>query len=217
MTRYEKFIELLEEEDKEEAVFFALNLVESKEYDVVQLYTEILCPSLNNMECKLEDKNICIWKEHIRTGIIRTIVEGCYEEVIKYRDKNIKKNGKTAVVMCPPEEYHDIGARMVADFFTICGFDTIFVGSNTPFNDFYNAIREVDPDIVAISVSNYYNLFSTKKIIDKLKKVEGVKFKIVVGGYAFDKTEENKEKVGADYYAHTFLDIKKISEKEVTG
>jgi len=211
----EMFIELLEQENKEEAVAFALNLLKSGETDIIQLYTEFLTPALNNMVCKLADKSICIWKEHVRTAIVRTIVECCYPYVIEKKKEFNFPVGKTAVVICPPEEYHDLGARMVADFFTICGFHSIFVGSNTPYHDFYNAVDVIHPDLIAISVSNYYNLVSTKKIIEDLKKEGKRPFKIVVGGYAFDKNQENCKMVGADFYAHSFEDIKRIAGEGV--
>jgi len=212
---YEQFKKLLEEEKKEEAVEFALKLIKAKEIDVLELYTQILAPALNAMECRFEDKKICVWKEHVRTAIVRTIVECCYPYIVeKKKQMNCMEKGIVSV-LCPPEEYHDLGARMTADFFMLCGYQVVYVGSNTPYQDFYNVIDIIKPEIVAISVSNYYNLVSTKKIIQELKQGKYNAFKIVVGGYAFDKDKENVKIVGADYYAHTFEDIQKIAKCEV--
>jgi len=213
--RYEKFIALLEDENKEEALSFALDLLKNKDMDVIALYTNILAPALNKMECKLADKNICIWKEHVRSAIVRTIVECCFPFVIEKKKELNYLEGGIAVVLCPPEEYHDLGARMIADFFTICGYKAIFVGSNTPYIDFKNAIDVIHPNIVAISVSNYYNLVCTKKIIEDLRKVNHNPFKIIVGGYAFEKIQENYKLVGADYYANSYFDIEKFARNEV--
>ncbi len=213
--KYELFKKLLEEENKEKAVSYALKLIQKKEMDVLELYTRILAPALNAMECRFEDKNICVWKEHVRTAIVRTIVECCYPYVIeKKQEMNYPAKG-IAAVLCPPEEYHDLGARMTADFFLLCGYQVVYVGSNTPYQDFYNVINIIKPEIIAISVSNYYNLVSTKKIIQELKHGTFHSFKIVVGGYAFDKDINNVNTVGADYYAHTFEDIDQISRNEV--
>lgn len=216
---YETFKAILEEEKKEEALEFALGLLKNKEMDVIELYTQILTPAVNTIECKLADKNICVWKEHIRTAIVRTIVECCFPYVIEKKKELNYSQGGIAVVVCPPEEYHDLGARMVADFFVICGYHAIFVGSNTPYEDFFNAIHVIKPDLVAISVSNYYNLISTKKMIEELKeelnKTKDNHLKVIVGGYAFDKNKENYQMVGADYYAKTYADIEKIARSEV--
>lgn len=211
MKEYEEFLELLEAENKQMAVQYALDLLDSGKMDVKNLYVQILTPALNKMECRLDDRNICIWKEHVRTAIVRTIVECCYPYVIKERDKFGLAQNKTAVVLCPPEEYHDLGARMVADFFTLCGWNAIFVGSNTPYEDFYNAAKLIRPDIIAISITNYYTLVVARKIIVDLKSLLGDTTKIVVGGYAVRESSGNFETLGADFRFETIDDIKKLN------
>lgn len=207
-----EFKNYFEDENKEQAVKYILSKLENGEIDVLDLYMEILTPVQNETQCKLEDKRICIWKEHVRTSIIRTIVECCYPYIIEKRNRMNYGYTGTAVVICPPEEYHDLGARMVSDFFTICGLNSIYVGSNTPYRDFYQAIDIVRPDIVAISVSNYYNLVVTKKIIEDIRKTVTYPLKIVVGGHAFNADETKYKQFGADYFAKTFDDIVKIVE-----
>lgn len=210
---FEKFVGFLEIENKQEAVKVCLDSLKNNEIDVVGLYTEILTPALNNMTCSLKEKRICIWKEHVRTAIVRTIVECCYSFVIAEREKqNIKKHG-SAVIICPPEENHELGARMVADFFTLCGYDAVFVGSNTPYNDFFNAVDIICPDFIAISVSNFYNIIITTKIVKDLRAKAHASMKIVVGGNAFNSNSENIKLVGADYFAKSFEDIQKIVTK----
>jgi methanogenic corrinoid protein MtbC1 len=207
----------IENDDKEKAVIYVLDKLQSNEIDVLTLYSRILTPLLNNMSYKLEEKEIWIWKEHVRTAIVRTIVECCYPYVIKMRDKFKYINEGVAVVLCPPEEYHDLGARMVADFFTIAGYQAIYVGSNTPYQDFYSAINVIKPSVIAISVSNYYNLIATNRMIEELRIIMKHPCKIVVGGYAFQDQEDKYKVVGADYYAVSFEDIMDLPDREVTS
>ena len=104
MNEYEEFLVLLEAENKQDAVQYAFDLLDSGKMDVKTLYTQVLTPALNQMQCKLDDKNMCIWKEHVRTAIVRTIVECCYPYVIKEREKLGLIQNKTATILCPPEE-----------------------------------------------------------------------------------------------------------------
>ncbi|HNX65168.1 MAG TPA: cobalamin-binding protein, partial [Oscillospiraceae bacterium] len=67
----EEFKQILETENKEKAVEYALDLLKEKKIGVIGLYSEILAPALNNMYCSLSDKDVCIWKEHVRTAIVR--------------------------------------------------------------------------------------------------------------------------------------------------
>lgn len=202
---YQEFIFYLEEENKEKAVNLVFDKLNDGHIHIVELYTKILAPSLNNMEYKLEDKKICIWREHVRSSIIRTIIECCYPYVIKEKSKEI--NNLKAVIVCPSEEYHEIGARMAADFFTLCGFNTTFVGCNTPQEDLLAAIDVVKPDYVVISVTNYYNLVAAKRVIEKIKNQGKFEGRILVGGYAFKNNMDSVKKVGAEKYIDSFEDI----------
>ncbi|MDK2807673.1 MAG: hypothetical protein PWP24_406 [Clostridiales bacterium] len=204
----QKLEAFLEKEDKEAAVTYIMELVEQGSLDVLDLYRHVLTPSLNNMTCSLEDQRICIWKEHVRSSIVRTIIECCYPFVIKKQKEQHTPIKGTAIVLCPPGEYHDIGARMVADFFTAASYDTIFVGSNTPYEDFYAAISYVKPDIIAISVSNYYNLVATHNMVEEIRLIYKEPLRIVVGGQAFiNHTNEKLASVGADSYVSCYEDI----------
>jgi len=209
---YQEFSSILDSEDKEAALHFALGLLKENKIGVVDLYMRILTPALNNMTCTDEDKRLCIWREHVHTAIIRTIVESCYPYVIAEKQHQHSQEKGTAAVICPPEENHELGARMVADFLTICGFSTIFVGSNTPYADFLSGVEVIKPKLIAISVTNYYHLFVTKKIVAELRAKTGNAVKIVVGGNAFDSNPDHIKAVGADYYSKTFEDLKKIAE-----
>jgi methanogenic corrinoid protein MtbC1 len=211
---FETFDKLLREEKKAEVITFSLDLLSSGKIDPVTLYEEILTPSLNNMTCLLSEKHMCIWNEHVRTATVRTIVECCYPYILKELARRSPPPKGTAVVLCPPEEYHDLGARMAADFFSLCGYTTIFIGSNTPYQDFYNAADLIQPEIIAIGVSNYYNLVITKKIITELRRRVADTCRIVVGGNAFQDAPQNLLAVGADEVVHTFADIRHLADTE---
>jgi len=211
---YNKFVNLLELEDKENAVNLILTLLEEKKIDIVTLYTDILGPSLNNMKCNIEEGVGCIWKEHVRSSIIRTIIECCYPYVIKEKNEKYKDvNYGKVIVICPSEEYHEIGARMVSDFFTLCGYETIFVGSNTPTNEFLKVIDYVNPKYLAISVTSYYNLVSVKATIEKIRKSTDKKLIILVGGHAFRNNPAALKNTNADMIIDNFNDIKNLQKE----
>jgi methanogenic corrinoid protein MtbC1 len=213
-TIYNQFIKLLDLEDKENAVNLILSLLEEKKIDIVSLYTNILAPSLNNMKCDNKEGGKCIWKEHVRSSIIRTIIECSYPYVIKEKNEKYQNtNYGKVIVICPSEEYHEIGARIVSDFFTLCGYETIFVGSNTPKNEFIKVIDYVNPKYLAISVTNYYNLVTVKDTIEKIRDFSNNKLIILVGGHAFKNNIEAVKKIGADMFIDNFDDIKYLSKE----
>jgi methanogenic corrinoid protein MtbC1 len=181
---YARFSELLAREDKAGAVRYAISVLEDGKIGVSDLYELVLAPLLNGPICAEGDES-CIWREHVRTSIVRAIVEISYPYVLKAKDvAGFIPVGVTVLVVCPQEEYHELGARMAADFFELAGFDVKYVGANTPNRDILSAVRHVAPDIVAVSVTDYYNLVRVKTLIGEILSLRP-EAKIVLGGGAF--------------------------------
>lgn len=206
MSIYEEFIKVLDTYNKEKAYSYAIELLNNGTFGVVDLYEKVLKPSLNNWNCDHENNKLCIWQEHIRSSIIRSIIEGCYPFVLKEKSNTYEQ---TVAVVCPPDEQHELGARMISDYFTIKGFNSTFVGSNTPVESFIEAVKNYEFDYIAISVTNYYHLFKTKKLIQKIKNLSP-KIKVLVGGRAFVDRNNMYKNLGADYLIQNINDISKL-------
>lgn len=211
---YEKINSLLDQQNKKDSVDLIIKKLENKEINILELYTEILTPAMTQWFCDSKNENVCIWKEHIRSSIVRTIIECCYPYVQKEKEEIYKKkNNKTVAVVCPQEEFHELGARMVADFFDLLGYNVTYVGANTPKTGFSNIINEINYDYIALSISDPYNLVQTEKIINIIKENSQSKTKILVGGYAFKNNPSLFEKLKADKLLKSFEDIENL-EKE---
>ncbi len=207
----QEFLEALDREDKERAVHLAIQMLEAEEIGIVQLYTDVLAPALNDWECKEGDADICVWREHVRSSIIRTILEVAYPYMLKERDTlGTPRKDVSVVVLCPPDELHEIAPRMVADFFTLEGYDVTFVGANTPIDDFIAAVGHVRPRYVAISVTNYYHLIAVRKALERLSDHLPEGTEILVGGRAFEENPGKAKELGADRLLGTFEDIKAL-------
>jgi len=201
-----EFNEIIDSENREESLDFIREILENRKLSVIEVYEQILTPSLNSMK-STGDEQVDIWKEHIRTSIIRTIIENSYSYVI--RDRNEKygvRSGKKIAVICPIDEHHELGARMITDYFVMLGYDAIYVGSNTPKEVFISGLKTQKLDYIAISISNPYHLISTRNTIARIRE-EDKNVKIIVGGNAISKLGEKVEILKADYYLTTFDDI----------
>ena len=209
---YDEFISYLNSEDKDQCVRFVLSHLEKQSIDVTTLYNQILTPAMYADFCTEKEQEICIWKEHVRTSIVRTIIECGYPYIIKERNTKYGSSSKgRAVVVCPPGELHELGARIVADFFTLCGFNVTFVGANTPQSDIISAIKYVNPAYIAISITNYYNLVSTRRLIIKIRDMKvGTSFRMILGGQACQGNPDTCHEMGADMILHTFEEIEKL-------
>lgn len=210
-----EFMGFLVKEDKERCIAWALEKLGSGELDTVTLYSEILTPAQNELVC-WQDESFCIWREHVRTSIIRTIIECCYPFILKERGKHGTPRNRKVLIGCPTEEFHEIGARMAADFFTLMGYDVTFVGANTPQRELMAALEFVRPNIIGVSVTNFYNLVAAGKLIADLRRVRAEKsldFRIIVGGNAFRNNPDLISGMGVDAVLQTFGDIKRYCQE----
>ena len=203
------FLKYLNNEDKQNSVSYAIHLIESKKVSIEALYMHIIAPALMNYTCD-KDKSICIWKEHKRTSIIRTILESSYLYIVEER-KQIKKINQKIIVLTPSFEYHEIAAIMVAHFLLLEGFKASYIGANTPKEEIISALKAYQPDYIALSVTNPYNIVITKQICDEIK-IHYPNVKIILGGQAFlDQAALND--ITYDFYLKDFIDIKKFAKE----
>lgn len=204
---YEQLLALLKLEDKEKALNLCIDSLEKDLIDVINLYKNILSPALNNIVEEYKEDDTLIWKEHVRSGIIRTIIENCYPYVIKEKKKYKRNDMGNVIVMCPRLEDHEIGARMATDFFTIAGYNATFIGGNTPEQTMLKAVEDIKPKYISMSVTNYYNLIAAKKTIDLIKKNSNQDIIFLVGGYAFSSQPQYYKDIGGDMLIRDFQGI----------
>lgn len=203
-----EFLNALDAYDRKRTVQIASDAIKNKILDIPTLYEAILAPSLTVIASNTNNQTIPIWDEHLRSNIVRTVLENMYPLIVD----TVEPNGKQALMLCLEEEYHDIGARMISDYLTLLGYNTFFIGANTPKKEIIHAVEYLAPDLVCISVSNYYHLTRLHSLVESLKTSNAEPFKIVIGGYAVHHTSNVRELVKADFYANTYDDLSKIKE-----
>ena len=208
MDVYQTLKEYIDAGDTEESVLYGLYVIKEEKITIVDLYEKVLSKILNTIDCDQSD-DACIWYEHQRTAIVRNIVDALFPYVIK--QKRVK-NGRKVLVLCPSEEYHELGAKMASDFFYMLGYDTTFVGANTPIETMLSAIKAIQPDYLAISVTNYYNLVTAKKMVEQVRALDD-SMQILAGGLAF-KLPDAKDIVGVDALIFSYQDILALEGKE---
>lgn len=201
----EKLIESIEKQDKAQAVTLCLNALEAGSLSVSALYENVLAPALNRIIVTHSNEDEMIWREHMMASIVRSIVETCYPYVLRERDKTAMQTAETVLVVCPKQEEHEIGARMIADFFTIWGYNTVFIGANTPDKTLLKAAEAMQPRYIAVSVSNYYHVFAAKAMIAQIRTRFQVT--VVAGGQAFANNPEAITAIGADILLKSFDEI----------
>jgi methanogenic corrinoid protein MtbC1 len=126
-----------------------------------------------------ETNQITVATEHIATAISEGIMNELYDRITTG-----KKYTKKVVVACVDNEHHQVGIKMVADVFEMNGWDSFFPGSGIPTSELVKFIHEIKPDILAISLSVYFNFANLLRMLESLRK-EFPELPIILGGMAF--------------------------------
>lgn len=150
------------------------------ETPIKELYIHLFQRSLYEVGKLWEQNKISVATEHVSTAITEGLINLCYPLLF-----SAEHGGKKAVITCTPGEYHQIGARMVADYFELFGWDGYFLGSGTPDDELIKFIREHHPDLLAISISVSFNLGNLMKLVLKIQ-YQFPSMPILVGGQAFN-------------------------------
>jgi methanogenic corrinoid protein MtbC1 len=147
--------------------------------EIKELYERLFQRSLYRVGELWEQNRISVAVEHLATSITEGLLHLVYPKIFA-----AEHHGKKAVVSCVANEYHQVGAKMVADIFELNGWDGYFLGANTPVDDLLQLIDEKSPDMLGLSLSIYFN---TARLIEVIEEVRGAypQLDILVGGQAF--------------------------------
>lgn len=140
---------------------------------------------------------VSVAQEHYCTAATQFIMSQLYPYIF-----STKKNGRRFVAMCVGGELHEIGVRMVTDFFEMEGWDTYYIGANTPASTIVQAMTDYRADVLGISATMTFHINVAADLIARVRESEvGKRVKILVGGYPFNHTPSLWQKLGADAYA----------------
>lgn len=146
-----------------------------------------------------------IFQEHVRTNLVIVALDLFLDTIVEKYEQQIKK--MDVAVVCPALEQHDIGARVVGDYLLSLGYNVVNVGANTPLESVIYGLRTENIKVVLISVTNYFNLVETNRLISNLRSNLSSEVKIYVGGSAFTNNTTIIEQLDIDGFIENLEDI----------
>lgn len=191
---YIAYVSYLLEGEKSKCAAIVGHLLEQN-IEITTLYRDLFQRSLYRVGDLWEEGKLSVGEEHMAACITESLMNLAYPA---FYQKG--KNGKKAVVTCVPQEFHQIGARMVSDVFENNGWQSYYLGANTPQKELWKLMDIVKPDAIALSVGYYLNFVRLMEMTENLKKrYPGVR--IITGGNAFrnEMSSEMKKIEGVRY------------------
>jgi methylmalonyl-CoA mutase cobalamin-binding domain/chain len=156
---------------------------------------------------------ISVAQEHYCTAATQLIMSQLYPRLF-----GSDRIGRGLVATCVGDELHELGVRMVADFFEMEGWDTYYVGANTPAQSILQTVTEQGADILGISATMTYHVREVAALIARLRTAPvGRDVAILVGGYPFNVAQDLWRGVGADGHARDAEEAVEVANRMLRG
>lgn len=173
-----------------------------------EIYIQIFQEAQYEIGRLWELNQISVAQEHYCTASTQMIISQLYPYIFSE-----KKRNKNIVATCVGKELHEMGIRMISDFLEMDGWDTYYLGANTPKEAVLASIKDYKADILAISVTMTPHLKHAIDLIKEIKSNSMNDLKIIVGGYPFLSDTELWKKIGADGFAMGAQEVCKVADE----
>jgi methanogenic corrinoid protein MtbC1 len=176
----------------------AVQLIESKATDaasVLDLYVNVLQPAQREIGRLWQVNSISVALEHYATATAQRILHVLSRKVTTHTSGDAR-----FLALCPAGEYHCVGLEMVSNLCRLKGWQSYFIGANTPTASALALAVQLRPHVIGISLTTLLALEPARILIAKVKEAlpDSV---VVVGGYAASLGKDVWKNVGADKYA----------------
>lgn len=205
------YLNLLLQGDRQLASRLILNAVDEG-VEVRDIYLNVFETSQQEVGRLWQINRLSVAQEHYCTAATQLIMSQLYPHIFA-----TEKKGRTLVATCVNGELHEVGVRMVADLFEMDGWDTFYLGSNTPADSIIQMVLERKADALGISATITSHVPAVATLIEMVRSSEvGHRVKILVGGYPFNIAPETWQMIGADGYAHSADQAVIVAERLVS-
>jgi methanogenic corrinoid protein MtbC1 len=180
---------------------------------IKDIYLEVFQPCQLEIGRMWQTNQVSVAQEHFSTAATQMIMSQLYPYIFA-----TKKNNHSMVATSVSGELHEIGMRMVTDFLEMEGWDTYYLGANTPTESILRAIKDRNAKIIAISATIPFHVSKVTELVTQIRAYTfGSPVKIMVGGYPFNISHGLWQQVGADGYARNAQDAIAVAEELSQG
>jgi methanogenic corrinoid protein MtbC1 len=160
---------------------------------IPSLYLDVFQLTQHRIGRLWQQNKVSVAVEHYSTAVTQLIMSNLFPRIV-----GDGSAGKTVVGCCVSSELHEMGMRMVCDFFEMNNWTTHFLGSGMPDADLVGFVRDKQADMVCISCTTSYNVQAVKSLVAALRDDAGIMSAIMVGGAPFAANPDLVALVGAN-------------------
>jgi signal transduction histidine kinase/methanogenic corrinoid protein MtbC1 len=162
---------------------------------VAQIYRRVIAPVLHEVGERWQRGRMTVTQEHYCTAAARMAMAGLFAHL-----HGAPKAEASVVVALVNDERHELAGQMVADAFTLAGWDAYLLGADTPAGSVVEAVVSQRPDALALPVTLAPHVRGLARVVTAVRALPHPPV-VVVGGRPFEEDPGLAEAVGADVFA----------------
>lgn len=164
---------------------------------VADLYASVLQCAMHEIGRRWQADEISVADEHCATFATQMAMSRLRQHFPKRPSRGVR-----LLACAAAGDLHEIGVRMIADFFAMDGWQTHYLGANLPIADLVKACIDRDIHVAAISATGVSHLASLGGAIEALRAAQECDaVRVLVGGPPFNRIPALWREVGADGFA----------------
>ena len=166
-----------------------------------EIYLDVLAPSQVRIGELWHEGKLNVAQEHLATTVTMEMMD-----LLRRETRPGAPLGVKAVVTPVEGDQHSIGARMIADFLVMDGWEVDFLTYGTPAEDLAAFVRQRKADLLALSATLPELLPNAVAAAAAVRGLGSSGPKVILGGSALDRTSLDLDSLGCDAVAGNVLE-----------
>lgn len=190
------FLHFLLEGDARGALGLAQSLVHTPS-DYGRFCVRVLQPAMYEIGRLWETGRASVAQEHLASAICGRLLAEFYPRLFK-----APPTRGPIVITAAPNEFHELGARMTADLLELDGWDTRFLGANTPIDSLVDLLLSSRPRCLGVSLCLALHVDRFEALLKAVRDREELSgLRILGGGRILNEEPAFRELPGLDGWA----------------
>jgi len=191
----ERFFEALMAGDLSASLAVSASLASADQLGSFHRY--VIQPALYDIGEAWAQGKISVSQEHQSSAIVGRVLSSLNTRFIR----PVPSKGR-GVVSALPNEYHELGAWILADMLEHDGWEISYLGANAAESTILDTITRFKPHLLALSITMYISVEYARQIIASIRRSEMIAPPaVLVGGFAVNSKPDLWREIGAHGHA----------------
>ena len=155
---------------------------------LTDFYDKLLKPVMYRIGDLWQKGQLDVATEHAGTNTAISLIKIINERITARTNESFSRY--KAVICTPDGELHGLACNMIESLLLSKGFKVYNISTSIPSDYIIDYIRDLQPDIVLVSLTLVENIKSAERLIHQIHAKYNNKLPVVVGGSAFNNMKQ---------------------------